>query len=64
MLAGEFQVTPKAIRDVWSHKTWVRDTTPFWNHALEDMPQPNFSVASPAIAAASAKVTAALGSPI
>jgi len=62
MLATEFQVTSKAIRDIWSHKTWVRDTAPFWNLALDGMPQPDFKVASPALAAASARVTAALGS--
>jgi len=61
-LAAEFQITPKAIRDIWSHKTWIGDTTPFWNLAIEGMPQPDFSKASPALAAASARVTATLGS--
>jgi hypothetical protein len=59
-LAVEFQVTSKAIRDIWSRKTWISDTTPFWNLALDGMPQPDFSMASPALAAASARVTAAL----
>jgi len=60
-LAAEFQVTPKAIRDIWSGKTWINDTTPFWNPALGDMLPPDFSLASPALASASARVKAALG---
>jgi len=62
MLAVEFQVTPKAIRDIWSHRTWVSHTTPFRNLAVDGVPQPNFSVASPALAAAFARLTAALRS--
>jgi len=66
-LAAEFQVTPKAIRDIWSGKTWINDTTPFWNPALGGKPAlgdilpPDFSLASPALAAASARVKAAVG---
>jgi len=60
-LAAEFQVTPKAIRDIWSGKTWISDTTPFWNPALEGMPQTDFQAVSPALASASARVKAALG---
>lgn len=56
-LAAEFKVCPKAIRDVWSHKTWVDRTRPFWNLA-DGMQQ---GVTSPALFAACARVTAALG---
>ena len=30
MLAHKYGVTGKAIRDVWTHKTWACATRPFW----------------------------------
>ena len=30
MLAAKYGITPKAIRDIWTRKSWVRDTRPYW----------------------------------
>ena len=30
VLAHKYGVTGKAIRDVWTHKTWACATRPFW----------------------------------
>ena len=30
LLAAEYGVTPKAIRDIWSHRTWAHSTRPHW----------------------------------
>jgi len=30
LLAAEYGVTPKAIRDIWIHRTWAHDTRPHW----------------------------------
>ena len=31
-LAEHYGITAKAIRDVWSHRTWVRATVTSWTH--------------------------------
>lgn len=60
-LAAEFQVSAKAIRDIFTRKTWTTETMPFWNLTrLDLMAQPDLSVASPAFAASAARVAAAL----
>ena len=62
LLAKEFIVCPKAIRDIWTHKTWVDKTRPFWNLAggLEFMEQPDLGGELPEFTAACARVAAAL----
>ena len=62
MLAEEFKVCPKAIRDIWTHKTWVDKTRPFWDLAggLEFMEQTDVGGALPEFTAACARVAAAL----
>ena len=30
LIAREFGITSKAVRDVWTQKSWVSVTTPFW----------------------------------
>ena len=62
-LAGEFQVTPKAIRDIWARKTWIAQTMPFWELSMLDMvaQQQALSVTSPIFAASAARVGASLG---
>ena len=47
--------------DILSGQTWICDTTPFRNSALEGMVTPDFSLALPALATASARVKTALG---
>ena len=64
LLAAEFKVCAKAIRDVWSKKTWASTTAPFWNltGGIDGMAQPVVSplVGKPAFAAACARVAAVL----
>ena len=31
-LAEQYGITGKAIRDIWSHRTWVRATVTSWTH--------------------------------
>ena len=31
LLATEFGITSKAIRDIWTKKSWGPDTRPYWN---------------------------------
>ena len=31
LLAAEYGISPKAIRDIWTKKSWVQDTRPFWS---------------------------------
>jgi hypothetical protein len=33
--AKEFGITPKAVRDIWNLRTWVRTTKPFWSQVDE-----------------------------
>jgi hypothetical protein len=30
LLSAKFGITPKAIRDIWSGRSWADDTRPFW----------------------------------
>lgn len=30
-LATEYGITPKAIRDIWTKKSWAQDTRPYWS---------------------------------
>ena len=30
LLSAKFGVTPKAIRDIWTGRSWAHDTRPFW----------------------------------
>jgi len=32
LLAAKYGVSSKAIRDIWTRKSWVEDTRPFWTH--------------------------------
>ena len=32
LLAAKYGITPKAIRDIWTRKSWVKDTRPYWTH--------------------------------
>ena len=32
LLAAEYGITPKAIRDIWNKKSWSQDTRPYWTH--------------------------------
>ena len=32
LLAAKYGVTPKAIRDIWSHRTWAHNTRPHWTY--------------------------------
>ena len=34
-LAEEFGITAKAIRDIWTQRTWTKTTMPFWTAADE-----------------------------
>ena len=29
-MAAKYSVTPKAVRDIWTHVTWTTATWPFW----------------------------------
>ena len=65
MLAAEFQVCAKTIRDIWSKKTWASTTEPFWNltgSGLDGRTHPVASHVVPtlAFAAACARVAAVL----
>jgi len=31
LLATKYGITPKAIRDIWTRKSWAQDTRPHWN---------------------------------
>ena len=31
LLAAEYGITPKAIRDIWTRKSWAQDTRPYWS---------------------------------
>jgi len=31
LLATKYGISPKAIRDIWTRKSWVQDTWPHWN---------------------------------
>jgi hypothetical protein len=33
--AIEFGITPKAVRDIWNLRTWVKTTKPFWSQVDE-----------------------------
>ena len=30
LVSRRYQVSPKAIRDIWNHITWKKITSPFW----------------------------------
>jgi hypothetical protein len=30
LLSAKFGITPKAIRDIWTRRSWADDTRPFW----------------------------------
>ena len=32
LLATKYGVSSKAIRDIWTRKSWAEDTRPFWTH--------------------------------
>ena len=32
LLAAEYGISSKAIRDIWSRRSWAEDTRPFWTH--------------------------------
>jgi len=36
LLAAEHGISSKAIRDIWTRKSWVEDTRPFWTHLDEE----------------------------
>jgi len=36
LLAAEYGISSKAIRDIWTRKSWVEDTRPFWTHLDEE----------------------------
>jgi hypothetical protein len=51
-LANEFGVSAKAIRDVWTRKTWVAETMPVWSMtSANDFMPPGSSTESSAAAA-------------
>ena len=29
-MATKYSITPKAVRDIWTHVTWTQQTKPFW----------------------------------
>ena len=29
-LSAEYGITPKAVRDIWTRRSWVRETRPYW----------------------------------
>jgi len=31
LLANKYGISPKAIRDIWTRKSWAQDTQPHWN---------------------------------
>jgi len=38
LLAAEFGISSKAIRDIWTRRSWAEDTRPFWTHLDEKLP--------------------------
>ena len=32
LLAAEYGISPKAIRDIWARRSWSRATRPYWTH--------------------------------
>ena len=40
-LATEYGITPKAIRDIWTRKSWAHDTRPYWSE-FEVVSRPAF----------------------
>jgi hypothetical protein len=58
-LAHEFNVSAKAIRDVWTCKTWVTETMPVWSMTTANDYVPP-GVSSAAAAAAAMRVRRAL----
>ena len=32
LLAIKYGITPKAVRDIWTRKSWVKETRPHWNN--------------------------------
>ena len=41
VLAAKYGITPKAIRDIWTRKSWSQATRPYWNN------ESSFGSASP-----------------
>jgi hypothetical protein len=46
-VSSEFGVSPKTIRDVWNHKTWVHATNHLWSH-IQNGPDQKSSLVSDA----------------
>ena len=40
-LATKYGITPKAIRDIWTRKSWAHDTRPYWSE-FEVVSRPAF----------------------
>jgi len=38
LLAAEYGISSKAIRDIWTRRSWAEDTRPFWTHLDEELP--------------------------
>jgi hypothetical protein len=32
LLAIKYGITPKAVRDIWTRKSWAKKTRPHWNN--------------------------------
>ena len=37
LLAAQYKVTMKAVRDVWNLRTWVWTTMPYWTRSSDDL---------------------------
>jgi len=35
LLAIKCGITPKAVRDIWTRKSWAKETQPGWNNYME-----------------------------
>lgn len=40
LLSAKYGLTPKAIRDIWTRKSWAQDTRPFWTLLEESSARP------------------------
>ena len=40
LLAAEYGISSKAIRDIWSRRSWAEDTRPLWTHLDEESSNP------------------------
>jgi len=40
LLAAEYGISPKAIRDIWTRRSWAEDTRPSWTHQDEESSNP------------------------